>query len=110
MATTYRGTAKDNYHRNDGMLSPVVKFSAPRDSKRLAAEATAAFIALLARTTPEEGATAYLEVVRPREFPQTLVKYSGKPTERNERGRAVRGKWFLEEDVPGYSFPEFVIA
>lgn len=107
MATTYRGHARDNYWRNDGMLSPVVKCSAPRDSKRLAGEATAAFLALLKRTTPEDGASAYLERVDPRFGPTTLVRYSGRATERNDRGRAVRGKWFLECDT-GYNFPEFV--
>ena len=110
MATTYRGTAKDNYHRNDGMLSPTVKRSAPRDSKKLAAEATAAFVALLEHTTPEDGATAYLERVDPRMGPTTLVRYSGRATKRNDRGRAIEGRWFLEVDVPGYSFPEIVNA
>lgn len=110
MATTYRGTAKDNYHGNRDRLAPGTRTSAPRDSKALATRAVAEFTALLSKTTPEDGASAYLERVDARFGPSVLVRYSGKATERNERGRAVRGKWFLEDDVDGYAFPEFVDA
>lgn len=40
----------------------------------------------------------------------TLVRYSGRATQRNERGRAIRGRWFLESDIEGYSFPQWVDA
>jgi len=76
----------------------------------MAAEATAAFVTLLSSTVPEEGASAYLERVDSRFGPTTLVRYSGRATKRDDRGRPISGKWFLEEDVPGYSFPEFVEA
>jgi hypothetical protein len=110
MATTYRGWVKDNYHRNDGMMARSVKFSAPRDSKRLATEAIEAFVALLASTTPEDGASAHMERSDSRFGPRTLVSYSGRATQRSERGRAIRGKWFLEDDDPDYLFPQFVDA
>jgi hypothetical protein len=106
MSHKYRGTVQANHYRDRFMLAPGVKFEAARDSKKLAKEATAAFIALLSRTIPEEGATAYFEHVCPRSGPRTLVRYSGKPSARDSSGRPSRGKWFLEVDVEGYAFPE----
>lgn len=108
MAVKYRGSAKDNSYGNRQMLSPSMSVEAPRDSKALIAKATAAFVELLRRTTPEDGATAYLERVDPRFGPRTLVRYSGKSTARNDRGGTIGGRWFLEDDVEGYSFPQII--
>jgi hypothetical protein len=112
MATKYRGSVSANRYKDRGMMSAhaFVERAASRDSKRLASEATGAFVALLGRTVPEEGATAYLERVDPRTGPLTLVRYSGKPSRRDERGAAVEGQWFLEVDEPGYGFPERVVS
>lgn len=109
MATKYFGVVKDNAYATRFMLSPTVKFEAPRDSKKLAAQAHVAFVALLARTAPHAGATAWFER-SDRYGSTTLVRYSGKPTAWNDRGGAIHGRWFLEIDVEGSTFPQIVDA
>jgi hypothetical protein len=109
MATIYRGFAKDNDYRTRFMLSPTVKAEASRDSKKLAAQAVTAFLALLARTSPQDGGTAWLER-SDRSGLLVLVRYSGRRVCVDRAANTWRGQWRLEVDVPGFDFPDFVNA
>lgn len=97
MSTTYRGVAKSNAWRTRDQVAPHFTNEVRRDSKRARAEATAEFLRLLARVTPHDGATAWLEV-SDRHGVRVLARYSGAATVRRQPcGDVMGGRWTLEE-------------
>ena len=80
-----------------------------RGFAKLAAQAVDAFVALLKRTSPQDGATAWLER-SDRSGLLVLVRYSGKRVCVDRAANTWRGRWFLETDVEGFTFPEMVDA